>query len=135
MNEISLNEFLLLGLVRRLRQKYFPKKLNVGSCITVCLIIGYILSTRHHKTVRIVDGSCGDCYHSWLEIDQINIDPARDTTGPYRLTFTPDESITDEDVILVDSSYGNIRSIDIYNWNDYYTDTFDNVLSMLMANR
>ena len=82
----------MLDLIKDLRSKYFPHKMNVGECADVCILIGGILKYNAGINVSMVFGIMNNCYHTWLKIDDLEIDVSTDCTttrdGRDFVTFT-----------------------------------------------
>lgn len=70
----------ILSLVTELRAEYFCRKLQPGYCINICILLGRILQVEYGKQVEFVSGQLGDCYHTWLCVDGVEVDPSTDCT-------------------------------------------------------
>lgn len=70
----------MLKLITGIRNEYFPHRLAVGRCVGVCILIDAILKYELHHSVYLVYGKLDNCYHTWLSVDGIHIDPPTDCT-------------------------------------------------------
>ena len=101
----------ILVLVLELRQKYFPVRLGVGDCSTVGVLLAAILQLEYGFQVKIVTGERSGCYHLWLEVNGVSVDPSVDCT------FSKDE----EFVQLINDDY-LIYVKEDFDLDDYYPD-------------
>lgn len=114
----------MIKLLRDLRAMHFPKKLNCGDCIAVCILLGYILKEEYGYTVQLVYGKLGHCYHTWLSVNGIQIDPSTDCA-----------MVIDDRVFVsyVDYREYSISRIESYNVHDFYTDVAPGTLKTLLS--
>lgn len=100
----------LLDKVASIRKTYFNKPLPVGYCSDVAILIGSLLQSEG-LFVNMVYGECNGCYHVWLMVDGVAIDPSRDCAnqhGEFVCFVNPNEYIT--------------HSTEHFDIKDFYTD-------------
>lgn len=74
----KVNNYVIHDLVKRIRTTHFPNRLNVGDCITVCVLVASVLKYERGYPVLLVHGSHDGCLHTWLQLGDTQIDPATD---------------------------------------------------------
>lgn len=98
----------LLDKVTLLRKTYFSKPLAVGYCSDVAILIGSLMQSEGHF-VHIAYGECSGCYHVWLLVDGIAIDPSRDCAMQHG-----------QFVCLVNANEYKTHSTEVFDIKDFY---------------
>lgn len=99
---------MILSKVVAIRCRYYNRQLPVGNCHEISHLIGFILQQEGFY-VNLVYGTCNDCYHTWLEINGVQLDPSRDCANQ-----------TGDWVCLVNKEEYIVHSVDKFNINDFY---------------
>lgn len=113
--------------IRRLRYEYLPKPCGVGYCLNICLLIGALLKDEFATVnIRLVDGVAKGCFHTWMEVNGIQIDPALDCLGD------PDVS---EFVGFPNEPDYEVKQLDLFDVNEYFRDATLDELKRYIGNR
>ena len=71
----------LLGLIKSIRNRYFPDRHHIGDCSSISIFIAIVLQYTYGITnIRLCHGKINNCYHMWLNIGQLIYDVSFDCT-------------------------------------------------------